>query len=294
METKYFQHLDREHLGQVTTLERVEEDDDMTLFHFADGTKCNVEFCAPADDQTAFKNGMVMAAISSPDNQWRFEEKVIQHKSKEGVTKDGEHVIIQDPYLDPKGEKGPQGEVKKMVGIPPAKISRVKLDQFGLGQIEKTKSAKPQIEQPAPQPEAPAESKPSEAEFFKIAKVPSKLLIDVRDIPTVYVTDGNATLSVDLAKQLCPTEGPVSEEHKYSSTDPIYILIDKCKKKECLFSLDIKAMFPGKSLYNLIKDDYGEENLEKFFDIVVSSLDLEEVKATIKSALKDEYESVEN
>lgn len=116
-EEKFFQHLDKERLGQVTKLVAIEEDVDMTLFHFADGTKCNVEFCSPLNDTKAFENHQIMAEVSDPQNIWTFQDKVVIPKTKKAIDRNGQEWEIPDPYLDPKGEKGPHQEVTKRLAF---------------------------------------------------------------------------------------------------------------------------------------------------------------------------------
>lgn len=77
----------------------------------------------------------------------------------------------------------------------------------------------------------------------------------------------------------------------FSENDPVFILIDKCKKKEGICNLEIKAQLPGKSIYTLIQDEYDEADSEKFFDIIIDQLDVNEIKKAIKESLKATYSS---
>ena len=79
-----------------------------------------------------------------------------------------------------------------------------------------------------------------------------------------------------------------SNQKKYEN-DPIYILIEKCKKKEAQINISVNAALPGKSIYNLIKDEYDEADLGTFFDILIDNLDTQIIKDSIKKALVEAY-----
>ena len=315
-EKKWFQHLSKEQLGNVVQLTGIEEDDDMILFHFSDGSKCNVEFIGALNDTKAFENNMVMAEISDPKNVWTFTEKVIVPKTKRAIDRDGQEWEIPDPYYDPKGDKGPQQEVKKLIGIPPRAVSRTKLEKFGIS-----------LEDPDPEPvvavseprilnaqEAIIEDKkgpkneqnalplnnttigeqavirPSYLEINPI--VGGTWTIDVGKIKEIQITDGSKNVLVNTLEALkrFSEEGKsVEDTTKRYENDPIYILVEKCKKKEAQINISVNAALPGKSIYNLIKDEYDEEDLSTFFDILIDNLDTQIIKDSIKKALVEAY-----
>ena len=313
-EKKWFQHFSKEQLGSVVQLTGIEEDDDMILFHFSDGSKCNVEFIGALNDTKAFENNMVMAEISDPKNVWTFTEKIIVPKTKRAIDQDGQEWEIPDPYYDPKGEKGPQKEVKKVVGIPPRAVSRTKLEKFGisLGEQEPVVAvSEPKILNAQ---EAIIEAKmvheneqnalpldntirgehavirPSYLELNPI--VGGTWTVDVEKIKEIQITNGSKNVLVNTSEvfeRFSEDNKPIEDTKKKYENDPIYILVEKCKKKEAQINISVNAALPGKSIYNLIKDEYDEEDLSTFFDILIDNLDTQIIKDSIKKALVEAY-----
>lgn len=330
-EEKFFQHLDKERLGQVTKLVAIEEDVDMTLFHFADGTKCNVEFCSPLNDTKAFENHQIMAEVSDPQNIWTFQDKVVIPKTKKGIDRDGQEWEIPDPYLDPKGEKGPHQEVTKKIGIPPSVVRRSNLSKFGIESepqkptIAVAQPAPEQVEQLRKDVDTVAKSlkehlpgivsslsagnatinkpNPGEPVFINISPIQGGTWsVQVDQIDKIGLIKGSEQYvgyTEELFNHLKSEQNPPIEQGEpedpgtktFSENDPVFILIDKCKKKEGICNLEIKAQLPGKSIYTLIQEEYDEADSEKFFDIIIDQLDVNEIKKAIKESLKAAYSS---
>ena len=315
-EKKWFQHLSKEQLGNVVQLTGIEEDDDMILFHFSDGSKCNVEFIGALNDPKAFENNMVMAEISDPKNICTFNEKVIVPKTKRAIDRDGQEWEIPDPYYDPKGDKGPQKEVKKIVRIPPRAVNRTKLEKFGISLGEPEQESVIAVSEPKilNAQEAIIEAKkgpkndqnalplnniiggeqevthPSYLELNPI--IGGTWTVDVEKIKEIQITDGSKNVVINTLEALKRfSEGgkSVEDPKKKYENDPIYILVEKCKKKEAQINISVNAALPGKSIYNLIKDEYDEEDLSTFFDILIDDLDTQIIKDSIKKALVEAY-----
>lgn len=106
---RFYQHLDKdENLGKVTQLLYIDDitDEDMTLYYFADGTKCNEEFIAEYNNPTAFESGKYsMVELEDQRNVWTFTKNTITEDelSKKGVRIDENgnrvQVDIPNPYL---------------------------------------------------------------------------------------------------------------------------------------------------------------------------------------------------
>lgn len=318
-EKKWFQHFSKEQLGSVVQLTGIEEDDDMILFHFSDGSKCNVEFIGALNDTKAFENNMVMAEISDPKNVWTFTEKVIVPKTKRAIDKEGREWEIPDPYYDPKGDKGPQQEVKKLVGIPPRAVNRTKLEKFGISLGEPEQEPVVAVAEPKilNAQEAAIEEKigkmvhenkknalplnntiggeqavirPSYIELNPI--VGGTWTIDAGKIEKIQIVNGDKNVLVNTSEvfeRFSEGNKPIENPKKKYENDPIFILIEKCKKKEAQINISVNAALPGKSIYNLIKDEYDEEDLSTFFDILIDNLDTQIIKDSIKKALVEAY-----
>ena len=87
-------------------------------------------------------------------------------------------------------------------------------------------------------------------------------------------------------------EKPVEAKEEKSPREgsPVWSIVSKCKKKECQAPLILNLALPGKSIYNLIKDEYEEEAVEEFFDILIDTISTDQIKASLKEALRASYE----
>lgn len=96
---RYFQYIDKNDeakCGQVTELLYIDDSDpNMTLYHFSDGGRCNPEFIADINDNTAFGK-CVMAEVENKRNIWKIEKKILEYKEKTAVTASGEQVVVPD------------------------------------------------------------------------------------------------------------------------------------------------------------------------------------------------------
>lgn len=315
-ETKWFQHLDEQQLGQVVKLEGIEDDGEMILFHFSDGTKCNTEFVAPLNDKNAFKNRNVMAEVSDPNNVWTFKDVVVVPENKKGIDRDGNEWMIPDPYYDPKGQNGPN--IKKTVkeGIPPKSVTKSqktsKLAKFGFEIEEEQESAKEKAIFDFDENQGSLEVK--DLENIQEMKIAQPIPQTPGYIPLAPITGGYWSVDINKIPEICfidkdileikstkdilypKTENAQSQESSsiessLDKNDPIYILLDKCKKKEGSCNLNLKMQLPGKSIFNLIEEEYEKEDKEKFFDFIISQLNIQDLKDALKSSLRAAYEA---
>jgi hypothetical protein len=72
-------------------------------------------------------------------------------------------------------------------------------------------------------------------------------------------------------------------------SDPIYILMSKCKKSDTQISMDMTVSLPPKNLYNIAKESFEEGN-DKFIDYIVNEITVNEIKDALKVAIKNMYE----
>lgn len=99
---KYYQHIDPsdEMFGNVTTLFYIDDDDpDMRVYVFDDGSKCNENYIGALNDATAFDAKKAFAEVSSPKNVWRFNKKEIVANKQFATGKDGLQYEIPDLYM---------------------------------------------------------------------------------------------------------------------------------------------------------------------------------------------------
>lgn len=98
---------------------------------------------------------------------------------------------------------------------------------------------------------------------------------------------------VDKTVETIMAERDEAAEQKKSgvnTSSPIYSIVSKCKKKDVQAPLILNLKLPGKSIYNLIKEEYEDEAIDEFFDIILNDISIDEIKKSLKSALKASYE----
>lgn len=106
-------------------------------------------------------------------------------------------------------------------------------------------------------------------------------------------TETVKTPEIENVKINTPSEEKVSSMNNKSSShtsSPIYSIVSKCKKKDIEAPLLLSLHLPGRSIYNLIKDEYDDDSIEEFFDIIIEDISVDEIKTALKAAIRDAYE----
>lgn len=92
-------------------------------------------------------------------------------------------------------------------------------------------------------------------------------------------------------KPIAPQEpASAAPERKDFHNSPVFSIIDKCKKKEVTIPIELKVSLPGKSVYNLIKEDFGDEACDEFIDIIFEMINTEPIRLSLRNALRSAYE----
>lgn len=71
-------------------------------------------------------------------------------------------------------------------------------------------------------------------------------------------------------------------------TDPVYMMMDRAKKFDTPVIMDLVISLPSKSLYEVAKESF-EEGGEKVIEYIISNLDNQKLKDSLKVALKFAY-----
>lgn len=74
-----------------------------------------------------------------------------------------------------------------------------------------------------------------------------------------------------------------------NTSSPIYSIVSKCKKKDVSVPLTLEIKIPSKSIFNLIKDEYEDEAIDEFFDIILEEITTDDIKKTLREALLSSY-----
>jgi len=73
------------------------------------------------------------------------------------------------------------------------------------------------------------------------------------------------------------------------SGDPVWVMMDKAKKFDTEIPMSLTISLPSKSLYNVAKESF-EDGGNKVVEYIISNLDDQKLKDSLKSALKDAYD----
>ena len=93
----------------------------------------------------------------------------------------------------------------------------------------------------------------------------------------------------------CPKNGHnikdninISNDKLFDDNDPVAILVNKSAKFESVISMDLKLELPAKSLFNIASENF-ENGEETFINVILSHIDYETIKNTLKDALLEAY-----
>lgn len=88
-----------------------------------------------------------------------------------------------------------------------------------------------------------------------------------------------------------PIEQPIVQA-PVKEVDPVVLMISKSKKKDADISMNLTISLPTKELYNVIREnfDLGEESVLEY---IISNISIDEIKASLKGALRSLYEEAE-
>ena len=75
--------------------------------------------------------------------------------------------------------------------------------------------------------------------------------------------------------------------------NPVWLMLSKAKKFDTKIEMDIIVSLPAKALYNVIKESF-EDGDEKTIEYIISNLDDQKIKDSLRSSLKEAYEDVSN
>lgn len=101
MTHKFFQHVDqydKETFLHVTELSYIDDTDpSIILYHFDDGTKCNIEFIGESVDTTTESiNNLAFVQVSNKSQIWKCNIVETKAQERKARTANGEEVIVPD------------------------------------------------------------------------------------------------------------------------------------------------------------------------------------------------------
>lgn len=268
--SRYFQWIEGENAGTVTTLDSITAFDGEYFYNFADGDVCNQRFVAPMTRNAKSLEGKVVVEIATPNDPWVIEK--IQAKKYVNPKNNEEYEI--PPLEDIVKAEGKSCSVNSAVGqykyIPP----KYRGEMWGLPSIDDYfQDEDSSVEEDI----TPVLVKSTDIAVEKVA--PADITPD-RTPDTVSVQQQDICQDIQQDKKKSSTE----------DTDPVAIIIKNCKKYPTEVTLSLNIWLPQSSMFKMVAADF-ENGTDKFVDCVVNGIDMEYVKDALKDALKSSYEN---
>ena len=252
-EQRYFQWIAGDRRGEILLLDNIVEEDGIVYLSFKDDSRINEEFVAQLNQRDL--TNKLMAEIDSPQNCWKFNEKV-SHEDKPRIEKDDKTGICYEiPSVeemvnaDLSGQTGqtrPNPKAKKTIELIPPALTAPTHSAFG--RIERAKQSPI-----SPEPQVTVEIKEEDS------------LVKEKEIE-------NAPM------------------HHNNDSDPVYILMSKAKKIDTEICMEMTISLPLPALYQIAKDSF-ENGDEKFIDYIVDEIKVDEIKNALKNAIFSMYEN---
>lgn len=259
---RYFQWLVGDDQGKVVELIDITQEDGEYFYNFDDGESCNMSYvCAATTDKNMLK-GKAMVEVPGPYNAWKFEEI----KAGSFTTAENEHIVV--PPLEDILGQDKDGNLSSAVGtkkIIPPKSNPIKGMPL-----------------------------PSVQDYLRRPK--EEKLPQSSGVIVTIKNDLEEEQVKEPVKEVVKTPAHIEEEKReekkpiINEYDPVYILLETCKKHDTEISMTVNISLPSKSTYNFAKSELSGGG-EKFIEMLVSTLDIKEIEKSLKTALKEAYES---
>lgn len=253
---RYFQWLVGDDRGKVVEFIDITQEDGEYFYNFDDGESCNMSYICPATNDKNMLKGKAMVEVPGPHNAWKFEEI----KTGSFTTADDEHIVVP-PLEDIIGQSN-DGNVESAVGtmrlIAPKSNPIKGMPLPSVREYLRQVPAKQAVPQSSGVVNIEVKSEPAETKVQPV-QIP-------QDIPQAEV------------------------KPKHNVSDPVHILVNTCKKHDTEISMTVNVALPSISTYNFAKSEF-ENGGDKFIDIIAETLDMTEISKSIKSAIREAYES---
>lgn len=94
--------------------------------------------------------------------------------------------------------------------------------------------------------------------------------------------------NIDRRIETAPASAPVIEEKPKAIEDPVWLMMDKAKKKDTNVEMSVVISLPSKALYDVAKDSFDEGG-EKTINYIIDKIKVDEIKEGIRKALYEAY-----
>ena len=79
----------------------------------------------------------------------------------------------------------------------------------------------------------------------------------------------------------------------FNSDDPVYIMMNKSKKKDTEVNMTLTISLPTQSLFDVVKDSF-EDGDTKALEYIIENIDISDIKLALKEGIREMYQDEEN
>lgn len=268
---KFYQYLRGEDEGKIVTLNYVDDSDPtFVLYHFSDGFKCNENLVGGINDARAFDSGKILAEIPNENYKWRFEKKSIDMLHKKATGENGEVYEGADPYFFNKTGQQLHKKVEKVKAFPPSKY---------YGEVDPIKNYLKSFKDY----QLTLLREKQDVEESTSEEVPAVLTSTTTQAPQIQEEKIESTTTAPVKPVLKKEDKPLTQN------SVVEILIKSAEPKSANISFEINVNLPDKSLIEVIRKNYPESYIQDAFDYIINNLEVDDIKAAIKSSLETFY-----
>lgn len=305
---RYFQHLNilDTAFGKVTELDYIDNNDpEMELYYFKDGSKCNKSFIGQLNDMKAFETNKELVEISSPDNRWVFtQQQPVEQNHIQARDKDGQQVTVYNPYSTGKAQPP-----KYVVSKRPSIVNRPVVKE----PEKPAQPVKPQFDFSAPESVIPeevekqvpvitAKKEPvSKEQLFNYIRYDEKAgvftILDPKTNKTFTFTENElVTKLCQKPEELITTKETVpNDKLPLGNVDASVItllenMIAMAKKDECEIGMTVTLKIPSASIYNIICNDYQDGMNDAFIKIIANKVSSRSLREWVAAGLSAYYQ----
>ena len=258
---RYFQWIAGEMIGEVATLESIEEFDGEIFYNFDDGETCNQRFISKMTNNVADLKQKFMVEIESPANPWTLETVKPKKYIDESMKGQDIDILSLHDILQGRGD-----------------TAEVKDSDIGSDKLVPPKNQQRIIDLPKPEdyPVKTPEVKPQVVETKQVVEEKKDVSVPVQQ----QQTETKAAINIPTVQSPSPS-------------DPVRILVNTCKKHDTPVELSLNMKLPSKYIYNIAANEF-ENGVDNFIDCIVSDIDISMIIDQLKSALKMAYSEPES
>lgn len=265
---RYFEWIAGDDIGEIVTLESIENVDGEIIYNFDNDDSCNQRFISKVTGSEFDLKGKFMVEINSPSNPWTVEEEKPRIYSDRSMSENVEIPSLKDIVTNGQGGSG-----SDIILVPPK--MRQKLIEL------------PTIEEYGIKPESSPLHESVKDEGSTAPPVP-----DVQEnVPMIKEESSDSNPSEPEQESNSEREESSDEKSK-GGFDPISILVSGCKKHPTDVSMTLTVNLPSRTIY-AIADSEFENGSDKFIECVVKGIEVGAIIDAFKVALKSTYSQIE-